>query len=73
MMKIQFGIGRSCINPQVPISLAGYFNKRPWDSVLDDIEVRVIVFKKDAKTFALLQFDLLSISYAFYKDVLDAV
>ena len=38
-MKIQFGMARRCINPQVPVSLAGYFNIRMWDKVLDDIEV----------------------------------
>lgn len=72
-MKINFGIGRSCINPEFPISLAGYFNKRIWNTVLDDIEVRVLVFQKDEKPFALIQFDLLCINYALYKSVLDAI
>ena len=47
-MKIVFGMARKCINPEVPISLAGYFNRRMWDHVLDDIEVRALVLK-DAK------------------------
>ena len=72
-MKIQFGIGRKCINPEVPISLAGYFNKRMWDKVLDDIEVRVAVFKSDEGDFAFVHFDILSISYPFYCDVLEAL
>ncbi|MBR1966418.1 MAG: hypothetical protein IKA22_07400 [Lentisphaeria bacterium] len=72
-MKIKFGIGRKCINPEVPISLAGYFNKRMWDKVLDDIEVRVAVFKGDEGEFAFVHFDILSISYPFYCDVLSAL
>ena len=72
-MKIQFGIGRRCINPELPISLAGYFNTRMWDKILDDIEVRVIVFKGEDKDFAIVHFDILSISYPFYTDVLEAL
>lgn len=72
-MKIQFGIGRKCINPEFPISLAGYFNTRIWDRILDDIEVRAIVFKGEKGNFAILHFDLLSISYPFYIDVIEAV
>ena len=30
-MKIEYGTARRCINPQVPVSLAGYFNIRMWD------------------------------------------
>ena len=72
-MKIQFGIGRRCINPEVPISLAGYFNKRMWDKVLDDLEVRAVVFKGEKEDFAFIHFDILSISYPFYCDVLSAL
>ena len=45
-MKVKFGVGRRCTNPEVPISLAGYFNKRMWDHILDDIEVRAVAFKE---------------------------
>ena len=41
-MKIKFGTGRKCINPMVPISLAGYFNVRMWNHIKDDLEVRVV-------------------------------
>ena len=57
-MKIMFGTARRCIDPQVPVSLAGYFNVRMWDHVLDDIEVRAIVFEKGAEISAILHFDL---------------
>ena len=72
-MKVKFGVGRRCTNPEVPISLAGYFNKRMWDKVLDDIEVRVAVFKGDEGDFAFVHFDILSISYPFYCDVMEAL
>ncbi len=72
-MKIKFGIGRRCINPQVPISLAGYFNKRMWDHVLDDIEVRALVLTAGEKTVAMLQFDLVTVSTGLYEDVLASI
>ena len=60
-MKIQFGMARRCINPQVPVSLAGYFNIRMWDKVLDDIEVRAVVFRQGPEIAAILNFDLVTI------------
>lgn len=68
-MKIKFGLGRTCINPEVPISLAGYFNKRPWNTVLDDLEVRAVVLKSGGEYAAIIQFDLLCINYKLYKAV----
>lgn len=72
-MKIKFGIGRRCTNPELPISLAGYFNKRMWDHVLDDIEVRAVAFKEDGEYSCIIQFDLLSINYFLYNFVFDAL
>ena len=72
-MKVKFGIGRRCTNPEVPISLAGYFNKRMWDHVLDDIEVRAVVFKEGCDFNCIIQFDLLSINYYLYNFVFDAI
>ena len=66
-MKIKYGLGRKCINPEVPISLAGYFNKRMWDKVLDDIEVRAVVLKSGGEYAAIIQFDLLCINHRLYK------
>lgn len=60
-MKIEYGIARRNINPQVPISLAGYFNLRMWDHVLDDLEVRAAVFKKGPDYAAILHFDILCV------------
>ena len=61
-MKIEYGIAKRILNPQVPISLAGYFSDRMWDHVLDDIEVRAIVFRNKEGCAAILHFDLLSMS-----------
>ena len=47
--KLYYGIGRRCINPKVPVSLAGYFNVRMWESVADDIEVRALVLRQGGK------------------------
>ena len=72
-MKVKFGIGRRCTNPELPISLAGYFNKRMWDHILDDIEVRAVVFKDDGDFSSVIQFDLLSINYYLYNFVFEAI
>ncbi|OQA87671.1 MAG: hypothetical protein BWY31_00614 [Lentisphaerae bacterium ADurb.Bin242] len=72
-MKIQFGVGRRCINPQVPISLAGYFNIRMWDKVLDDLEVRAIIFKQGPDYAAILQFDLVTVPLFLCDQILDSV
>jgi len=73
--ELDYGIGRRTINPQMPISLAGYFNVRMWRKVLDDIEVRVLVLKQHEQYCALVQFDLVTVSQeladAFYKEISD--
>ncbi len=60
--KLYYGIGRRRITPEVPISLAGYFNIRMWETVADDIEVRALVLKQGRKYSAVVQFDLLTVS-----------
>lgn len=72
-MKVKFGIGRRCINPQVAISLAGYFNKRMWDHVLDDIEVRALVIQCGKTKIAIIQFDLVTVSTGLYEAVADNI
>ncbi len=73
--ELYYGIGRRCINPQVPISLAGYFNVRMWDGILDDIEVRVLVLRQAEQYCAIVQFDLITVSQelaeAFYRGIAD--
>ena len=72
-MKVNFGVGRRCINPEIPISLAGYFNKRPWDKVLDDIEVRAVVIKQNDSCAAIINFDLLCITYQLYTKIINGI
>jgi neutral ceramidase len=70
-----YGLGRRCINPQVPVSLAGYFNIRMWEKVADDIEVRALVLKQGGKYSAIVQFDLVTASpdllETFYRELSD--
>ena len=68
-MKIKFGLGRACTNPEVPIGLAGYFNKRMWETILDDLEVRAVVLKSGGEYAAIIQFDLLCITLKLYKAI----
>ncbi len=73
--ELFFGIGRKCINPQVPISLAGYFNARMQDGTLDDIEVRSLVLNQAGQYCAIVQFDLVTVSQeladALYREIAD--
>ena len=72
-MKIQFGTARRCITPQEPISLSGYFNRRVWDHVLDDLEVRAIVFKDGKKLAAMLHLDTLAINSLLFNAIKSAL
>ncbi len=68
-----YGIGRRCINPEVPVSLAGYFNIRIWECVADDIEVRALVLRQGKTYSTIVQFDLVTVSpellEAFYSEI----
>ena len=73
-MIIKFGISRRCINPEVPISLAGYFNVRMWDHVKDDLEVRVVAFEDKNNHVALLvHYDLVGVPLSFCNLLLNAL
>lgn len=71
--NIEVGIGRACITPTTPLGLAGYFNLRMWEEVLDDIEVRVIIFRQDDKYFTVIQYDLICVSKNLLKKTLTAL
>ncbi len=62
--KLEAGFGRCCINPEVPVSLAGYFNKRYWTGVLDDIYVQALVLRQGDVLSAIVHFDLVSVPTA---------
>lgn len=73
-MKIKFGTGRKCINPMVPISLAGYFNVRMWNHIKDDLEVRVVAFEGKDNTVALLvHYDLVAVPLNFCDMLLEGI
>ncbi len=70
---IRFGLGRCCTNPTMPVSLAGYFNLRMWDKILDDLEVRVIILEKGGQEAAIIQFDLVTIPSDLYDIIVEAI
>lgn len=72
-MKIEYGTARRCLNPSVPVSLAGYFNIRMWDHVLDDLEVRSVVFKQGPSFAAILHFDLVTVPLDMCDQILDGL
>ncbi len=55
---LQVGISKQIITPERGVSLAGYFNPRPNTGVLDDIHVKVVLFKKDSVVTGLVSFEL---------------
>ena len=73
--KLYYGVGRQSINPDVPVSLVGYFNLRMWEEILDDIEVRALVIEQGGQYCAIIQFDLITVSQelleAFYNEITD--
>lgn len=72
--KISFSLGRCCINPVQPVSLAGYFNTRYWTEILDDLEVRVLLLKKDDGPVAvIINYDLITIPSALYEEIIAAL
>ena len=58
--QLYCGWSRADITPQVPVSLAGYFNIRIWDKILDKLEVRAIVFKQGTQYAGIINMDLVS-------------
>jgi len=73
--KLYLGTARRNINPQVPISLAGYFNLRMWEKILDDIEVTALVLKQGETYSAIVQFALVNVSQelvdGLYREIAD--
>ncbi|MBR7145514.1 MAG: neutral/alkaline non-lysosomal ceramidase N-terminal domain-containing protein [Lentisphaeria bacterium] len=58
--QLYCGWGRTDITPKVPVSLAGYFNIRMWEKILDRLEARAIVFKQGDKYAGIVNLDLIS-------------
>ncbi|MHC4872909.1 MAG: hypothetical protein ACYTFY_13790 [Planctomycetota bacterium] len=60
--QILWGSCSMTITPKEPQYLAGYFNKRLMDGILDDIEVRTVVLKQQDKLFVIMQFEVVTVS-----------
>lgn len=73
-MNIFFQTARNCINPTVPLSLAGYFNRRMWEKILDDLEVRALVMQDEKGHYgAILHFDMLFVTYDLMHSIWEEV
>lgn len=67
--KLQFGIGRETIVPPMKMGLAGYFNTRIWEGVLDPIEVRCALILDESKTVLITQFELITVTAELQAEV----
>lgn len=61
-MKI--GYAEALINPREPLSLGGYFNRRPWSGRLGDLKVRALWLAEAEVDYCLLVYDLLEVGDA---------
>ncbi|MDD4870650.1 MAG: hypothetical protein PHR77_08820 [Kiritimatiellae bacterium] len=66
---LQVGLSRESITPDKGIPLVGYFNPRPNTGVLDELYVRVALFKKDKVITGLVAFDLCFLSTAIIEGI----
>ncbi len=73
-MKIYFGFAESDIEPvDFRTSLAGYFNERPRTGSLDPLRVRAVCMRdRTGRLFALIQFDLVTVTDALAAGVFDS-
>ena len=69
MSVLQFGTGRSVIDPPFKMGLAGYFNTRIWEKVHDSLEVRVALFRQGALTALCVQFELITVTPELFAKV----
>lgn len=59
--KLMVGLSKAIINPPMGANLVGYFNERLVKGVLDDLHVRVALFKTGNNICGLLSYDIVSI------------
>lgn len=62
MSSLKFAIGRESIVPPMKMGLAGYFNTRIWDKVLDDISVKCALLTDDSSSALIVQFELITVT-----------
>ncbi len=68
---LQVGISRQIITPERGVSLAGYFNERPNTGVLDDIHVKVVLFKKGSVIAGVISFELLFVTLKLVNNIVN--
>ena len=73
MSNLKMGMGRAEINPVGPVSLAGYFNLRPWKRTLDALEVRVLVLEEAGVCGAVVHYDLISAAENMVAEVMEKI
>ena len=64
---LKAGFARLDITPPLGTSLAGYFNRRFADGILDPIELNALALQEDGKTVVMISVDCLGIS-AYHHD-----
>ncbi len=67
MLKV--GISKQIITPERGVSLAGYFNPRPNNGVLDDIHVKVVLFKKGPVVTGLVSLEIVKTTLKLVEDI----
>lgn len=60
--QLKFGFGRGSLVPPMKMGLAGYFNTRIWNNVLDDICVRCALLQDNNNTALIVQFELITVT-----------
>lgn len=70
---MEVGCSRGIITPPRGLPLAGYFNPRPNEGVLDDLHVRCALFRQGRTTGGVVSLDVCMISAEFVGEVLAAL
>ncbi len=61
MGRLRAGFAKVDITPDVPVSLAGYFNFRSAERVMDPLFARIAVFERDGSVLVFVQVDTLAL------------
>lgn len=67
--RLKAGASEVCITPKHRVSIAGYFDDRILEGVLDDIHTKAIVFDDGRKKFALISADVIAIPDDIVHDI----
>jgi hypothetical protein len=70
---MEVGSSKIIITPQRGLPLAGYFNPRPNEGVLDDLYARCVLFRQGRTIGGVVSLDVCMVSVEFVAEVLDAL